>query len=106
MSDYDPTIQTARFDVFHVHITRSPDLGCGRDVYMAWFREHDVPRSVCEVTLFGNYAEWIHVCKEWRRQGIATEVLRGIETLVGPVKLHGVTESGEAFVESLESVPG
>jgi len=104
--DYNPTIQTERFDVFHVHITRNPALGCGRDVYMAWFRDTDVPCSACEVTLFGNYVEWIHVCEEWRRQGIATEILRGIEALYGPLTLDGVTESGEALVESLESVPG
>jgi len=104
MIDYNPTIQTERFDIFCIHITRNPAIGCGRDVYLAWFRDIDVPRSVCDVTLLPglNYVDWIHVCAEWRRQGIATEVLLGIETLVGPVKLEGVTDSGKALVKSLE----
>jgi len=94
--------QTERFDVFYVHVERNPQLGCGRDVYMAWHRHEDVPRSVCEVTLWGNYIEWLHVCEEWRRNGVATEVMRGLEKNVGELDYSGVTEAGEAFCAAYE----
>ena len=106
MSDYKPVLQTDRFDIFHVHVTRNPNLGCGRDVYMAWARNEDIPRSLCEVTLLGNHVEWIHVCEGWRRQGIAREVIAGLECLVGELELEGTTEAGEAFCRAVCSSGG
>ena len=97
---YDPVFQTPRFDVFLTMVVRNPGLGFGRDVYMAWFRDEDVPRSVCEVTLFGNFVEWLHVCEQHRRQGIATEVLQALEQHLGVLSFEGATEFGEKFVEA------
>lgn len=105
MSDREGLVfQTRRFDVFHIYIEREPTIGAGRDVYTAWYRNEDVPRSVCEVTLFGNYVEWIHVCETMRRMGIATEVLNGLEKYVGSLTMEGVTESGESFCRSITKV--
>lgn len=42
MSDYKPTYQTERFDIFRTTIVRNPRLGAERDVYQAWFRDDDV----------------------------------------------------------------
>lgn len=93
--------QTCRFDVFHTHVEWEGEIGVGsgRDVYMAWFREEAVPRSVCEVTLDeSGYVEWIHVCEGFRRQGIATEVFRGLEDYLGEeLVVEGVTGAGNAF---------
>jgi GNAT superfamily N-acetyltransferase len=97
---YDPAFQTPRFDVFLVTIVRNPELGFCRDVYTAWFRDEDVPRSVCEVTLFGNYVEWLHVCEQHRRSGIATEVLQALEQHLGVLSFEGATEAGDKFVEA------
>lgn len=98
--DYRPDVQTKRFDVFLQRVVRNPALGVGRDVFTAWFRDEDVPRPVCVVTLFCNYVEWIQVCEHYRRRGIATEVLEGIEAIYGVMSMDGVTDAGEAFVEA------
>jgi hypothetical protein len=97
--DYNPLIKTKRFDIFHHHVTRNPQLGFGRDVYEAWPHSQDQPRSVCEVTLCGNYVEWIHVCEIERRQGIATEVMLALEGVIGCLEADGVTESGIGFCD-------
>lgn len=98
--DYKPDIQTERFDVFLHRVVRNPALGSARDVFTAWFREKDVPRPVCVVTLFGNFVEWVHVSERFRRQGIASEVLEGIEKEYGVLHMEGATDAGEAFVEA------
>lgn len=46
-----PDFSTDRFDVFHKHCTRNAALGTGRDVYLAFHRNADIPRPVCVVTL-------------------------------------------------------
>lgn len=93
MSLLKPVIRTERFDIFHHVVERNPSLGVPKDVYEAWFHSEDVPRSVCEVTIwksksFGNYVEWCHVCEQYRRQGIATEVMRAIENHVGELAIN------------------
>lgn len=99
---YQPFLQTARFDIFHHRVVRNPEMGLPKEVFTAWFRDEDVPRSVCEVTLFPNpfglYVEWVHVCEEYRRQGIATEVMRALEKKFGELDMSGATEAGEGFV--------
>jgi GNAT superfamily N-acetyltransferase len=99
---YQPFLQTERFDIFHHRIVRNPEMGFPKEIFTAWFREEDVPRSVCEVTLFPNpfglYVEWVHVCEEYRRQGIATEVMRTLERKFGELDMSGATEAGAGFV--------
>jgi GNAT superfamily N-acetyltransferase len=99
---YEPFAQTKRFDIFRHRVVRSPDVGLPRDLFTAWYREEDVPRPVCEIVLFVNpygvYVEWAHVCEKYRRQGIATEVLAGIEKRWGPFDMSGATPAGEKFV--------
>lgn len=101
---YQPFLQTQRFDIFHHRVVRNPKLGYPKEVFTAWFRDEDVPRSVCEVTLFPNpfglYVEWVHVCEEYRRQGIATEVMRALENKFGALDMSGATDAGEAFVDA------
>ena len=101
---YDPVFQTPRFDVFLTMVVRNPGLGFGRDVYMAWFRDEDVPRSVCEVTLFGNFVEWLHVCEQHRRQGIATEVMGASFRKNKSVIPHLSTAIYSAFLFALAAV--
>jgi hypothetical protein len=92
---------TERFNVSHVHCERNPERGmCGRDVYIAFHRDLDIPSPACIVTLFGNWVEWVEVPEEMRRHGIASEVLTGLEKHVGCLELTGVTESGEAFLNA------
>ena len=92
-----------RFDIFAATAPRNPMIGFPRDVYTAWERDVDVPYPVCMVTInpragsMGNYVEWIWTHEMHRRRGVATEVLRAIELLLGSVTMEGVTESGEAF---------
>jgi hypothetical protein len=96
-----PDFSTERFDVFHKHCTRNPELGVGRDVYLAFHRKADVPRPVCVITLCGNYVEWCETGSEDRRQGIAREVMAGLEKHCGDLSVEAVTESGEAFVNAV-----
>lgn len=99
---YKPFIQTARFDIFRHRVVRNPKQGLPRDVFTAWYRDDDVPRPVCEVVLFvhphGIYVDWVHVCEEHRRQGIATEVVTALENKWGKLTLFGATDAGEKFV--------
>lgn len=97
IDDYDPWGKTERFDLFLQHVTRNPRLGEGRDVVLAFHRTQDIPFPVCVVTLMANYVEHIYVVDDWRRDGVATEVLRGIESLEGRLSMEAATEAGEAF---------
>lgn len=102
-----PRIRSERFDIYHHDICRSEaNGGLARSVYHAWFHSQDVPFPVCVVTInecFMDYVEWIHVEERYRRQGIATEVLRAIELELGRVvTMDAVTDLGRAFVESYE----
>lgn len=93
--------KTERFAVSHVHCERNDERWfAGRDVYIAFHHDADVPSPVCIVTLFGNWVEWVEVPACERRNKIATEVLTGLEKHVGSLELSGVTEEGEAFVNA------
>jgi GNAT superfamily N-acetyltransferase len=98
-------LQTKRFDVFRHRVERNPELGLPRDLYTAWSRLDDIPRPLCEVTIFhsdmGNYVEWVHVCQQHRRQGIATEVLEALREKIGDIIVEGTTDEGDGLCESL-----
>lgn len=105
---YQPFLQTERFDIFHHRVVRNPKVGLPKEMFTAWYRDDDIPRPVCEVILwpnpYGVYVEWVHVCQEHRRQGIATEVLAALENKLGPFDgLSGATDAGEKFVEAYEN---
>jgi GNAT superfamily N-acetyltransferase len=99
---YEPFLKTKRFDIFQHHVVRNPEQGLPRDLFTVWYRDEDVPRPVCEVVLFfspiGNWVEWLHVCEEHRRQGIATEVMRALEKRFGKLTAVGATTAGIKFV--------
>lgn len=100
--NYSPFLKTKRFDIFKHRVVRNPKQGLPRDMFTAWYRDEDVPRPVCEVILFvhphGVFVEWVHVCEEHRRQGIATEVLTALDAKWGPLTITGATIAGEKFV--------
>lgn len=95
-------IQTGRFAIF------SHEIKCGimcRTVFQAWFHSEDVPKPVCIVTInegFADFVEWVHVDEQFRRQGIATEVMRGIEDIIPGITISGATDEGDAFCEAYE----
>lgn len=99
---YQPFIKTKRFDIFHHRVVRNPKLGHPKEMFTAWFHGVDVPRPICEVILwpnpYGLFVEWVHVCEEYRRKGIATEVLKALESKFGPLDMGGATDAGEKFV--------
>lgn len=100
-------IRTDRFNVHRHQITRDDAVGgMARTVFHAWYHSEDVAKPVCIVTVnecFSNYVEWVHVDEQYRRKGIATEVLRAIETNLSGVMIDGATDEGEAFCDSYES---
>lgn len=103
-------ITSPRFTIFRHEIPR-PDVlgGLPRTVFQAWHHSQDVPKPVCVVTIFEafcNYVEWIHVDEQYRRMGIATEVLQAIEAEIGTCDMEGVSESGERFCEHYAKVQG
>ena len=101
---YEPLLRTKRFDIFHQRVVRNPKWGLPRDVYSAWFHCDDVPKPVCVVTVwkdnpyFPNYVEWCEVTDDWRRQGVAAEVLRALRIHLGELTLNGGTKDGDAFL--------
>lgn len=102
---YEP-ICTKRFIIYSHEIPRPEKLGgmC-RTLFHAWFHSDDIPRPICIVTInesMCDYAEWVHVEEEFRRQGIATEVMRAIEIVIPGITLEGVTDEGEAWCDHYE----
>lgn len=100
-------IRTNRFDIFGDEVFRDESLGNPRTVFQAWHHSEDIPRPVCIVVVnqcFGNYVEWAETFDGFRRQGIATEVLRAIELEIGGITIHAVTESGTAFCDAYEEM--
>ena len=83
MSSTHAVVRSDRFSIYRHEIRRSEQLGgMPRTVFHAWFHSEDVAKPVCIVTVdecYANYIEWIHVDELFRREGIATEVLRAIE---------------------------
>ena len=108
-----PVFQTRRFDIFCAHCERNPELGQPRDVYLAFSRDDDVPRPQYTVTIWPtcpcfddddnhvkgvqSYIEWCEVAEDFRRAGIATEVLLGLQDYVAPLVGDGKTDSGRAL---------
>lgn len=102
---YEP-IRTERFTIFSHEIKRDESLGgmC-RTVFQAWFHSEDVPKPICIVTInegFADFVEWVHVDEQFRRQGIATEVMRAIEGIIPGITMSGATDEGDAFCEAYE----
>lgn len=100
---YTP-IRTERFTIFSHEIKRDENVGGAyRTVFQAWFHSEDVPKPVCIVTVnegCGDYVDWLHVDEQYRRQGIASEVVRAIESYIPTLMLEGATDDGEAFVDA------
>lgn len=98
---YNPTFQTARFDVFYQRIVRNPALGCSRHVYQAWYRFKDVPYPVCLITCWANTVEFVEVNILHRRRGVATEVLRALEQRHQvSFEMRGLTSAGAEFIRA------
>lgn len=111
-----PVIQTDRSDVFRTSVS-VPTLDFPRDVYLAFHRHEDVARPICVVTIWptapawgddgkvivggSKYVEWCHVDEEFRREGIATEVLLGIQNFIGPLSADGMTDEGAALAMAI-----
>ena len=101
-----PVLRTERFNIHSHEIKRDDRVGgiC-RTVFQAWFHSEDIPKPVCIVTInesFMDYVEWIHVDEQYRRHGIATEVMQEIEKVIPGITLEGATDAGEAFCEEYE----
>jgi GNAT superfamily N-acetyltransferase len=102
---YEP-ISTERFVIYSHEIQRPQKLGgmC-RTVFQAWFHSQDIPRPICIVTInesMCDYVEWVHVEEEFRRQGIATEIIHAIEGVIPGITLEGATDEGEAWCDYYE----
>lgn len=93
-------ISSERFDIFKTEVecrgTQSKKF-----MFHAWFHSEDVAKPTCIVTISEfNFVEWIHVDEQFRRKGIATEVLQAIENEIGKLILDPVTKEGEEFCKS------
>lgn len=99
---YDP-ITTERFIIYSHEIPEIEGVRLPRTVFQAWFHSMDVVKPVCIVTVnesMFDYVEWCHVEEQYRRQGIATEVVRAINSVVPGLSFEGATDEGEAFVDA------
>ena len=107
---------TKRFLIFKSEIERPPRIGKSRDVYQAWFHSEDVPKPVCVVTLNSHdklldwcdenhYLEWIHVDEQYRRRGVATEVINALVRELGDIAMEAATDAGEAFCNAYLKQP-
>src|SRR4051794_1325061 len=113
----ESVFNTNRFEVFRITCERGMTGAMPRDVYLAFFRDEDVPRPVCIVTVWpelplsesdgtlsestGRYVEWCEVSEQFRRDGIATEVLLAIQEFAGPLDACGATDDGERLMEAI-----
>ena len=102
-----PDFETTNFEVFLVLRGRHTVGNWYGDTYLAFYRYQDVSQPVCHVTLSEpepegyRYVLWIEVNSENRREGIATEVLLGLQQHVGPLFASGTTDAGKAFVATV-----
>ncbi len=95
--------KTKRLNVFSVRIQENEELGQSeRPVFFATLRLEDRPMIIATAMVFDEadyWLDWIEVSTEYRRQGIATEFLDGIEDWLGVyLMLTGGTDDGEQFV--------
>lgn len=104
VSKCTPVIRTQRFSIYKHEIVRDEKLGgMLRSVFHAWHHSEDWPRPACVVTVnecFKNFVEWVHVEDQFRREGVATEVVRAIELEIGTLTMEGATDEGMAFCET------
>lgn len=80
------------------------DNGLLRRVYFAFDTQSGDLRLAAFVVVsecgYGNYVEWMHVHKDMRRNGVATEILRSIEERAAELTVTGTTFEGERFAEA------
>lgn len=110
-----PKFSTERFDVFKVTCGRRlqgcecdvlPLGAAPRDVYLAFFHSYDEPKAIATITVWPksdnglwHYVQWMDVTHDYRRRGVAMELLRGLEKYIGPLEMSGATLAGEKLVE-------
>lgn len=55
---------------------------------------------VATIKVTGNRVTWIEVAEKYRRQGIATELLDGLQASIGPITIDGTSPEGKAFADA------
>lgn len=106
----DPVFTTDRLRVFLLQCIPSDGVYCEKDVFVAFRTDDEVAYPVCTATLdlpageYANrhYVEWIETNEGHRRNGIARELLKGIERYYGDcdIQMDGATDAGDAFVDA------
>ena len=102
-----PTFTTPRLAVFRQDVVISETLCAPRALFVAFPREADCPRVVCTMLVslagfFPAYVDWVATDPDFRRQGFAAELWRGVAAYLGPLSAEGVSEAGEALVAKME----
>jgi hypothetical protein len=98
---------TERLRVF-VDTVKPTDHNLARRVYVAFRTDEDRPMVLgtalvmLSVPSFGNILDWIEVSTEYRRQGFAMELARGVEKhLKQPLWATPGSDAGEGFCAAL-----
>lgn len=106
-----PAITTDRLNVFDITLIPS-HLNTDRRVFIAFRNNDEQPTPVCTAVVMQPTAtsllthpwiDWLETSSEHRRQGYATELLKAIESRIGPCHFEGATEAGEAFCVAIEN---
>ena len=103
--------ETKRLRVFRCEDITPMDANTPRTVFMAFRRDIDRPMVAATAVIWmdavricgGPYVDWLEVSSEYRRQGLGTELLRGIEThLDSELYYEGGSELGDLFCAALD----
>lgn len=105
-----PVFETKRLRVFLITVEPSDYCASDKDVFIAFRTDQEWAAPVVVATIatafqsIGDWVEWIETVSDMRREGLAAELVAGIEKHYGrDLELTGATPEGEAFCEAIEA---
>jgi ribosomal protein S18 acetylase RimI-like enzyme len=99
--DNPPDFTTERLRVWYT-VLRPADCNLDREVFIACRNDIDRPMVTATCMVWGSWVDWIEVSSEYRRQGFAKELIRGIEKYLGQkLTLEGGSDPGDKFCEAM-----
>jgi GNAT superfamily N-acetyltransferase len=99
--------ETLRLRVFKATIVPN-DCSCEKEIFLGFLLGDERPAPVVTATLcpplngFDAFLEWAETVSDYRRHGLATELLLAVDKQCYSFNYNGATEDGDAFCEHLE----
>lgn len=104
-------LKTARLNVFRFECEPT-EMNTIRHVYIGFRTNEDHPAPVVTAVVepgvvqleIDPYLDWIETSSQFRRQGLATELLRLLEERHPGIIYDGATDEGDAFLDAYENL--